>query len=189
VAYVLTGVFGVALMVLASKALYGSGFFISGSKGVIEMATMLERFLGRLGYWTFVFGFWGAVITSLLGVWQSVPYLFCDFIGLVKNLPAEEHQKIISTRSKWYRGYLIYLGITPMALLFLQKPVGIIVLYSVIGALFMPFLAGTLLFMNSKQSWVGELRNGWATKCLLIVALILFGFLCFQGVLGAFGKF
>jgi Mn2+/Fe2+ NRAMP family transporter len=65
-----------------------------------------------------------------------------------------------------------------MALLFTERPVAVIVTYAVVGALFMPFLAGTLLYMNSRPDWVGsDLRNGWLTTLLLILCLALFGFL------------
>ena len=76
-----------------------------------------------------------------------------------------------------------------MALLFFNKPVGLIMLYSVIGALFMPFLAGTLLYMNSRRDWMGdEHRNGWLTIVILIMALLLFGYLCANELIGALSK-
>ena len=62
-------------------------------------------------------------------------------------------------------------------------------IYSVVGALFMPFLAATLLYMNSRRDWVGDrLRNGWLTNALLILSLVLFGYLSVQGIAGAFEK-
>ena len=50
------------------------------------MAAMLEPTLGAAGRWTFLVGFWGAVATSMLGVWQGVPYLFADFYGRMRGL-------------------------------------------------------------------------------------------------------
>ena len=52
-----------------------------------------------------------------------------------------------------------------------------IVAYSVLGALFMPFLAATLLYMNSRRDWVGSLRNGPWHVLALILCLLLFGVL------------
>ena len=179
VAYGLTGVFGVAVMVLAAATLHAHGVEIKGKEGVVEMAGMLGDVVGPVGHWTFLVGFWGAVATSMLGVWQGVPYMFCDFVGLVKELPDEERRKLVSPRSRAYRGYLVWLAIVPLCLLFVGKPVGLVVAYSVVGALFMPFLAATLLYMNSKREWVGEeLRSGWVTNGLLVLALVLFGYLC-----------
>ena len=38
----------------------------------------------------------------------------------------------------------------------------------------MPFLAALVLYMNSKRSWVGGLKNGWVTNALLVVCFLLF---------------
>ncbi|MFQ5674345.1 MAG: Nramp family divalent metal transporter [bacterium] len=187
VSYVLTGLFGVALMVLASKILYARGASIEGSEGVLHMATILSEVIGPIGHWAFLVGFWGAVTTSMIGVWQGVPYMFCDFVGLMKKLTPQQQEAIVNTRSVWYRGYLFWLAIPPLAVLLLGRPVWIIVVYSVIGALFMPFLAATLLYMNSKTEWVGQqLKNGWLTISLLVVSLVLFGYLCFAEILKFF---
>ena len=42
---------------------------------------VLGAVAGPIGKWTFLVGFWGAVATSMLGVWQGVPYLFADFVS------------------------------------------------------------------------------------------------------------
>jgi Mn2+/Fe2+ NRAMP family transporter len=64
-----------------------------------------------------------------------------------------------------------------LTLLPADRPVGVVVAYAVTGALFMPFLAGTLLYMNGRRDWVGALRNGWLATALLVLCLILFGYL------------
>jgi len=177
VAYGLTGIFGLAVMVLAAHALFG-GPEIEGSQGVITLAGMLDTVIGPVGHWTFLIGFWGAVATSMLGVWQGIPYLFCDFVGLMRRLPADEQRAALTTRSPWYRAYLLWLALPPMLLLPFGRPVGLILLYSVMSALFMPFLAATLLYMNSRRKLVGDrLRNGWAAKLALFLCLGLFAYL------------
>ncbi len=187
VSYFLTGIFGIAVIVLASTILYANGTNIAGNNGVIKMAGMLGDILGRFGQWAFLIGFWGTVASSILGVWQGTPYIFCDFVGLLKKLPTDEHQLIINSRSKWYRGFLIWLAGPPMLLLALDKPVAIIIFFAVVAALFMPFLSGTLLFMNSRKEWVGEkFRNGWLTNLFLLSCLALFGYLCVDELIHIF---
>jgi len=39
------------------------------------MAEQLNVLLGPTGHWFFLIGFWCAVFTSMLGVWQGVPDL------------------------------------------------------------------------------------------------------------------
>ncbi len=42
----------------------------------------------------------------------------------------------------------------------------------------MPFLAGTLLYMNSRPGWVGkEMVNGPLIRILLLLSVVLFGYL------------
>jgi Mn2+/Fe2+ NRAMP family transporter len=178
VAYLLTGLFGLAVIILSAAVLHAHGGPVEGRESVLRISDLLGSLLGPAGTWAFRIGFWAAVSTSILGVWQGVPYIFCDFVGLLKRLSPADQREFVSTRSSWYRGYLLYLCLPPMALLFAERPVAVIVTYAVVGALFMPFLAGTLLYMNSRPDWVGpDLRNGWLTTLLLILCLALFGLL------------
>ena len=78
VAYGLTAFFGAAMIIIGSRvAITGRGDTVA-----LVLADQLARSLGAPGKWLFLMGFWGAVFTSLLGVWQGVPYLFADFVRL-----------------------------------------------------------------------------------------------------------
>ena len=67
-----------------------------------------------------------------------------------------------------------------MLVLMFGRPVAMIVLYSILGALFMPFLAATLLILNNRADWVHALRNRWWTNILLSLTLALFAYLGWQ---------
>jgi Mn2+/Fe2+ NRAMP family transporter len=187
VAYGLTGLFGVAVVVLAANTLHG-GDPVAGSGAATRMAVMLETALGPAGKWMFLVGFWGAVATSMLGVWQGVPYLFADFLRLVRR--AESPPDL--TRTPSYRGFLAFLAVAPIGLLAFDKPVLLVVVYSVFGALFMPFLAATLLYLNGSSRRVGALKNGPVTITLLVGCLALFAYLAYDqigGVIVTVGEF
>jgi Mn2+/Fe2+ NRAMP family transporter len=178
VAYVLTGIFGLSVVVLAARVLHADGVVVGGSEGVLHMARMLESVLGPVGHWTFLVGFWGAVATSMLGVWQGVPYLFCDFVALLGRGPLDRRRSVVSPRSWWYRIYLFWLAVPPMVLLYFDRPVLVVVAYSVLGALFMPFLAATLLILNTRCDEVAPAyRNRWPSTAALALCLVLFGYL------------
>ncbi len=181
VAYTLTGIFGVAVVVLAAHTLHGVEE-VAGSGAALTMATMLEGVLGPAGRWTFLIGFWGAVATSMLGVWQGVPYLFADFLRLVRGqrLTDKAGIEIELTRTPSYRIFLFWLAVPPLSLLAFGRPVLLVVVYSVMGALFMPFLAATLLYLNSRARLVGPLRNGLLTILVLVACLVLFGILAYD---------
>ena len=110
-------------------------------------------------------------------MWQGIPYLFADFMTLFKKVPARDRTDMVRTDSPYYRGFLLFLTFPTMALLLFDRPVAIVIVYTVVGALFMPFLAGTLLYMNTRRKWVGDLRTGWVLNVLLALALILFLYL------------
>jgi Mn2+/Fe2+ NRAMP family transporter len=178
VGYALTGVFGVAMLVVAAAALAGSGGMPAGSHGLVACGDAIgdaaaQRFGGHSGStirMVFLVGVWGAVFTSTLGVWQGVPYLFADFANSARRRPHLH----VRTDGWTYRGYLLFLAIPPMVLVFIDRPIWVIRLYTLTGGLFMPILAGTLLWLNSRRSLVGSRRNGVLATAVLVAALVLF---------------
>ncbi len=187
VGYLLTGLFGIAIILLGGMILLPRGITISGSKGVLEMAVILAERFGRPGELVFLIGFWGAVATSLLGVWQGVPYLFGNYVGLMRGATADEMPRYTDARSRLYRTYVLFMTFPPMLLLLLGKPVWLVIAYAALGALFMPFLAGTLLVMNNRKE-LGELRNGLWANAGLILSLLLFAWLALNRLSAEFAK-
>ncbi|MYA76666.1 MAG: divalent metal cation transporter [Gemmatimonadetes bacterium] len=182
-AYILTGFFGIAVMILGAQIRPEA----VGIDIVLGMADRLEMALGPFGRWSLYLGFWAAVITSVLGVWQGIPYLFADFMALFKNASREAREAMVRTDSRYYRGFLLFLTFPTMTLLLFDRPVSIVIIYTVVGAFFMPFLAGTLLYMNSKRAWVGDLKTGWLLNVLLVLALVLFLYLGVNQLIDALG--
>ena len=173
VAYGLTGLFGIAVMIIAAGV---QPEVLQGSKMILAVADHLEANVGELGRWLFLLGFWGAVFSSMIGVWDGVPYLFTDYV----HTSRKQNGALIDTdysKTQYYRAYLLYLALPPMILLAVGKPVWIVVIYSVAGAFFMPFLAVLLMHMNSRRDWLGTFRNGYATNAVLVISVILFGYL------------
>lgn len=178
VGYALTGLFGIAMLLLAAVVLGGGEGMPPGSEGLVACGDAVreatgERFgaaVGRLAATVFLIGVWGAVFTSTLGVWNGVPYLFADYLEALRGRFETE----VDTRGAAYRGYLAYLALPPMVLLFLGRPIWVIKVYTLTGGLFMPLLAATLLWLNSRRRLVGELRNGPVAIATLVLALLLF---------------
>ena len=175
IAYFLTGLFGIAIIIVSSTV---NPEQVSGSKIIINLADKLGETTGLYGKWIFLIGFWGAVFSSMLGVWNGIPYLFNDLVisWKRKNKSVQKNNTTVSTKSKYYRFFLFYLAIFPILLLFLDKPVWVIILYAVSSAFFMPFIAAMLLAMNNKD-WVKNYKNKWFSNLILIIAIILFLYL------------
>ena len=176
-AYLLTALFGVALIVIAAEAKPADA---SGSALILALSDRLEVLLGPLGRTAFLVGFWCAVFTSMLGVWQGVPYLFADTVRTMRGRPPEAIMEPAAgnlrlSRDFFYRSFLVFLAFPPLILLGFKSPLSIVILYAVTGAFFMPFLAGVLLVMNNRRSWVGAMKNPLAVNLLLVLSLVLFG--------------
>lgn len=112
-------------------------------------------------------------MSSLLGVWQSVPYLFADLCGMLGR-DGSGTLRPVDTRAIPYRGFLIFLGTTSIVGL-LSSFVQIQKIYAILGALFIPMLAVVLLILNSRGDLVGRSqRNGISTQIVLVATLVLF---------------
>ena len=178
IGYAVTMVFGLAMVVIGSVTpVTGKGAGL-----VVALADRLAESLGDAGRIAFLVGAFGAVFSSLLGVWQAVPYLFADFLRVSRG-----SGEPVSTSSRPYRLYLYAIGLVPLLGLFasfreIQK------YYAIVGALFIPLLAGVLLVMNGRRAWVGDrLRNRPLTVLVLLAAVGLFLLFGYMDILDRFG--
>jgi Mn2+/Fe2+ NRAMP family transporter len=174
--YLITAAFGVAMMIVGST-IHVEG---EGTQLLVELSNQLGVVLGPVGKWVFLIGTFGTVFSSLLGVWQSAPYLFADCWRL---LTTERGAPVaVDTRAGPYRMFLVVLALVPMIGLFLsfrevQK------LYTVIGAYIFPTLALTLIIMNGRPAWVGQkLKNRPITIVALAGVLVFFTFLALANI-------
>jgi len=173
-------------MLIANQAFFVSGVSITDAQAVPRMAEMLGRILGPFGTIAYSVGFWAAVFASLLGVWQSVPYLYADLYSIAKKLPAAARAEATKVTSVPYRLALLFITIVPLPFAFMRRPLFIIVTYTIVGSLFVPFLAATLLYMNNRVAWTSDVpRNHWATNVVLLVILALFVAVGAQEVMNA----
>lgn len=176
VAYVFTAIFGMSIMLIANTAFFAPGVPLRDNDAVPRMAAFLGTVLGPFGVWAYGLGFWAAVFASLLGVWQSVPYLFADIYGVLQGLPVETRTAVTQVTSTPYRLGLVFITLAPLPLAFTSAPLLVIVTYTVIGSLFVPFLAGTLLYLNNRVPWPDRdvPKNAMVTNLLLVVIVVLF---------------
>ena len=179
VAYGLTAFFGAAMIIIGSRVqVTGKGATIA-----LVLAEQLAGVFGPAGKWLFLLGFWGAVFTSLIGVWQGVPYLFADFVNLRRGRFLGRDQSVDIKRSVEYRAFLIALTVLPMSLLWFNVQ-QVQLAYAVMGALFMPLVALTLLLLNNRRSLVDAgFRNSLAVNILLVATLAFFSYLGMKEIL------
>ncbi len=170
VAYLLTAVFGASMIVIGSHVDLGEAG--SGASMALPIADALGDELGVVGRWAFLIGFWGAVFSSLMGVWQSVPFMVSDLLSqrTGRRLDAEA-----ATHDPAYIAWQVGLTVVPLPLLFGLSMPQVQLLYAVLGSLFMPLLAVTLLIMNNRERWVGSrFKNDPLINGLLAATLLFF---------------
>jgi Mn2+/Fe2+ NRAMP family transporter len=175
IAYLFTALFGISIMLLANQTFHAAGLKVTDAQAVPKMAEMMGVVLGPFGVYAYSVGFWAAVFASLLGVWQSTPYIYADVYGILRRVPAEARGEITRVTSVPYRVALLFITLVPLPFAFLGRPLFIIVTFTIIGSLFIPFLAATLLYLNNRVRWETSIpRNHWTTNVLLFVILALF---------------
>lgn len=176
--YAMTALFGLAMVIIGSRARLEKGPTVA-----LDLADQLATAVGPVGRWVFLIGFWGAVFSSLLGVWQSVPYLFADFLALRRGLSARQRQSLDFTKTAGYRAYLFAIALVPLPLLWVSVRQAQLT-YAILGSLFVPLLALTLLIMNNRGDWIGsEYRSGWVTNLVLATTVLFFAYVAADTVI------
>ncbi|MEU7372819.1 Nramp family divalent metal transporter [Streptomyces albidoflavus] len=193
VAYVTTGIFVVAMLIIGAELLHSTNIVLtSGDKGLVDLGDVLEQRFGSATATLFLVGFFATSFSSLIGVWHGVSLMFADFVERLRKEAvraeateeggAAEVAKGEREKSVPFRAYLLWLTFPPMALLFLDQPFGLVLVYGVLGAFFMPFLAFTLIALLNSRRTPEEWRNGWLSNIMLAAAGLLFVVLCVQQI-------
>ncbi|MFA5549087.1 MAG: Nramp family divalent metal transporter [Porticoccaceae bacterium] len=177
VAYTMTGIFVVAMLVVGAELLHAANIALSrGDRGLLDLAAVLGERYGRAWAVVFLVGFWATSFSSLIGVWNGVSLMFADFVAHLRKPGADGDGAPSSpgADSREARAYMLWLTFPPMLLLFLDRPFVLIVGYGALGALFMPFLALTLLLLMNSRRLAPEWRNGPLSNLLLGITFALF---------------
>ncbi|QFU90441.1 Nramp family divalent metal transporter [Amycolatopsis sp. YIM 10] len=204
VGYIMTGIFVVAMLIVGSTILFGQKLTQSDS-GLLILGNELGERYGQWARILFLVGFLAVTTTSLLGVWNGVSLLFADWTRTIRlphgrkaelvtaEVPGEDKGETTAYRatavekSLPFRGYLLWLTFPPMILLFLDKPFGLTLVYGVLGSVFMPFLAITLMLLLNSKRVERDGRSGWLSNGLLGAASALFLFLLITDLVERFG--
>lgn len=165
VSYFLTGLFSVAMIIIGTRL----HSFVEGGENFIHLISdLFANQLGPIGKTIFQWGFWAGVFSSLLGVWQSVPYLFADTYAIHKKKSYPDLKK-----SKPYRLFLVMLALVPITSLTIKFQT-VQLLYAIFGALFIPLCALSLLILNNFHIKDKKYKNSKAINVLLITTFLFF---------------
>lgn len=177
-AYILTGIFVIAMLIVGAELLYSSQIALAGGgRGLLDLGDVLAQRFGAPIAAIFLLGFFATTLSSLLGVWQGVSLLFADFVRNLSGSAMSEGTSGLEA-SPAFRFYVFWLTVPPIALLLLGRPFALIIAYGAFGAFFMPFLALTLMWLLNSARTPVAWRSGWLSNALLSLAAALFVVLC-----------
>lgn len=187
-AYVLTGIFVVAMLIVGAEVVRAAGVSLSaGDKGLVDLSSVLRKEYGDVVGIGFLVGFWAASFSSIIGVWNGVSLMFADFWGNMRGKQSGHPDTRIG--GKYFKFYVLWLTFPPMILFALGKPIGLILAYGVLGSLFMPFLAITLLGLLNGSRIPRQWANKLHTNIALGICALLFVSLGVSELIKAVTKF
>lgn len=186
VGYIITAVFMVSMLIVGAAVLYGSGTTIDGEEGLVALAGPLSERFGEVVKWLFLIGFWSAAAGSILGGWNAAAYLFADYARTVSKAPEEQADKYLSEKSPFFRGFLVWCAFPPMLLHAFDRPVLLVIIYAALGALLVPFMAATLLWLLNSRNVARDFRNKIPANAVMAVAVLLFVAIAVREIVGLF---
>jgi Mn2+/Fe2+ NRAMP family transporter len=181
--YVVTAVFGISVILIGAEFLFNSGRSIEGEEGLVALADPLGERFGGVLRWVFLAGVWAISFASVVGVWNGMSYLFADIVRTLRRIPDEEAGPHISEKSPAFRAFLVMLTFPTIPLIVFGQPVALVLLWATMGALFLPFLAVTLLYLLNSRRVEPEYRSRPLSNAVLGISLVVFLVLGVQTVL------
>jgi Mn2+/Fe2+ NRAMP family transporter len=178
VSFALVMIFCLSMIFLSTQIDWQGQILDEGPRLCLLLADRIGAEIGPIGRAVFLFGFWGAAFSSVLGVWHGVPFLFDDWLHTWRRLPAS------GQRGAAYRSWAAYLTLASISALVIRRPVWLVFAYTVVGSLFFPFVISTLLWLNNSKRLTAGDRNGLLVNTVLAGALALYAYLALNSMLG-----
>jgi Mn2+/Fe2+ NRAMP family transporter len=186
ISYGMVFLFVVAMTVLGTGILYGTGESIAGTSGLATLADPLGGMLGAPARVLFLVAFFFVVLSSLVGGYNGLSYLVADCVRVIRDIAEDDADRHMATTSRPFRTNVCYLVLASVVIVFTGRPVGLVMVYAVFGSLILPILSGALLWLLNRRSIDPAYRNGWLANVGLGAALVLFGVLGVTQILESF---
>lgn len=177
--------FAVAMSVLGTGLVYGTGESIADNAGLATIAAPMAEMTGEIGRIGFLLCLLAVVFSSILGGFSAIGYLIADAIRVLRKVPDEDADAHMSSSSPVYRWVILYCVLASIAFQFVGPPVTLVMIYATLSAFILPVLCGSLLVLLNRRSLDRGFRNGILSNCALGLGLALFGILCVSQVVQA----
>jgi Mn2+/Fe2+ NRAMP family transporter len=175
-------VFAVAMSILGTALIYGTGESIAGNAGLATIAAPVSAAAGEIGRIVFLLCLFAVVFSSILGGFSAMGYLIADAVRVLRRIPDEEADAHTSSSTPVFRLVILYCVLAAIIFQFAGRPVGMVVIYATLSAFILPVLSGALLVLLNRRSLAREFRNRTASNCVIGIGLALFAALCIAQV-------
>lgn len=177
VSYGVTLLFVLCTTVVGTGLLYGTGGSITGNDGLAALADPLGADLGSVARVLFLGTFFLVTLSALVGGFNGLCYLLADSLRTLRGVPDAEAEPHIAQHGRPFRLFVLYCAVTSVAVIFLGRPVPLVLTYAAVGSLILPLLSGALLVLLNRRSMEPALRNRTVSNTLLGGSFVLFGVL------------
>lgn len=178
VSFGLAFVFALCMVFLSSQIEWAGPILETGPRLCLLLADRIGQETGSFGRAFFLIGFWGAAYSSVVGVFDGVPFLFDDWIHVWRR------QVPTGKQGGAYRAWAVYLTLAAISSMVLARPVWLVFAYTVVGSLFFPFVIATLLWLNNSRHLPRTAGNSPITNLVLVASLLLYLYLGVEGIFG-----
>ncbi|BCW66795.1 iron transporter [Arthrobacter sp. NicSoilB4] len=172
IGYGMTFIFMFAMMIVGAAFLQGTGTEVGGLSDLNALATPFAERFGEPAKWLLLIGMFSAVFSSLIGGYNALANVFNDIFNIYRKTDKERDEN--AARSVPFRAYILWMCIPPLAMLFLDKPVTLVLIYAALGALLMPVMIGGLLWLMNSKHLDKKHRNGLVMNASLVLGLVIF---------------
>lgn len=188
--YVFTGGFGVCMILIVGGAADDTWSTILGYSPThaklglrdsfalighrLEHESILPAWLAQIARTIFGIGLLATVLSTLIGILQSVPMLLIDYYCVLRKYDDVRRRHLISDQSIPYKLTVLACATIPCGLVCVRQPAQIVYLYAIYASLFLPFAAATLLWLNNRQRILGGYVNSLGTNLMLATCLFVF---------------
>ena len=174
--YLTIFVFFVAMSVIGTALLFATGETLSeSSEGLAALEGPVAEMAGAFARLVFLLVFFLVVFSSIIGGFNGIAYLICDGVRVLRGIPESQMAQHVSTSAPVFRAAVVFMVAATFAVSAVGAPVQLVLLYAATGSLFLPLLAGALLWLLNRGEVDKGLRNGPLANIALVASLLLFG--------------
>ena len=184
IAYLFTAIFGGSIMLIANDAFFTSGVALTNAEAVPRMAAALGNVLGHVRP-NRVFGrLLGGGVRVAAGRVAERAVSLCGLLRHRQKDADRARREMVKVTSTPYRLGLAFISLVPIPFAFTGQPIQVVIIYTIVSSLFVPFVAATLLYLEQPRRpgprRCRRIRS--LTNLLLVAILVLFAIVGAQEV-------